>query len=276
MVARAFPQIIEEGKLYMVEPPLFSFKENGKKRFVSTNREMITYLQEKFSKNNDLYRNGTKMSTKSVFDFLYRNERYNEYLKRLADKNICSSEFIELVVTKVNDFGITKSSISKWNPFIKESFSPQLKAEWHDGHIIIYGIKNGRYEDLDLDEYFISCKETRKLIDLMAVNLNVITGYNIYGSINKSNLTIHKTLEVFENSDGREIKRFKGLGQMSAEDLQSTCLDVQNQRSIRITSKDVTKSVEDLGCWHSAKDFAKTYRREFMAKYEPDIQEIST
>lgn len=208
-VACAFPQVIEEGKLYMVEPPLFSFVEKGERKFVSTNRDYLTYLQKNFAKNNDLYRNGNKMNNSQIFDFLLRNERYLEYLKNVADNNICSMEFTELIISNISKIGIDKKSIPEWNKLVSKKFSPQLNAEWVEGRIVISGIKNGRYEMIELDEDLIKSKKTRKLLDVMNSNLNVIYGYGI-NDPNES-VSIYKILEAFGKYKGKDLVRYKGL-----------------------------------------------------------------
>ena len=63
---------------------------------------------------------------------------------------------------------------------------------------------------------------------------------------------------------------------MSAEDLRYTCMDLKNQRSVKITAKDIDKAVADLSFWHSKKQDSRDARRDFMMKYIPDIQDIST
>ena len=66
------------------------------------------------------------------------------------------------------------------------------------------------------------------------------------------------------------------LHEMSAEDLRYTCMDLKNQRSVKITAKDIDKAVADLAFWHSKKQDSRDARRDFMMKYIPDIQDIST
>ena len=209
-MACAFPQVIEEGKLYMVEPPLFSFTEKGVKKFVPDNRSYLTYLQKGFAKHNNLYRNGSKMKNDQIFDFLCRNERYLEYLKNVADNNICSMDFTELIISNLHNFGFDKSSIKDWNKLVHKQFSPQLNAEWTDGRIVISGIKDGRYEMIELDDDLIKSKKTRKLIDIMNNNLNVIYGYGINDESDKS-MSISHVLNAFGKYKGKDLVRYKGL-----------------------------------------------------------------
>ena len=273
IVACAFPQIIEEGRLYMVEPPLFAFTENGKKQFVSTNREYLTYLQKKFAKNNDLYRGSNKMNDTQIFDFLLRNERYTEYLKKVADENICSMEFTELVISNLEKLGVEKESIPAWKKVIHNNFSKQLDVEWKEERIVISGIKNNRFEMIELDDDLLSSKKTKKLIQVMNSNLNVIYDYSIN---DKEKMSIYQVLSVFNSYRAKDLKRFKGLGEMSPHDLRETCMDLKNQKLVKITTKDIDKEVKNLAYWHSKKSEYRDFRRDFMTKYVPDIQDIST
>lgn len=63
---------------------------------------------------------------------------------------------------------------------------------------------------------------------------------------------------------------------MQAKDLRDTCMDLKNQKAVKITSKDIDKAVQDLAFWHSNKQDARDARRDFMMKYIPDITDIST
>jgi len=205
IMACAFPQVIEEGKLYMVEPPLFAFKDGNEKKFVSTNREYLTYLQKSFVKKNDLYRDGHKMNNDAIFDFLVRNERYLEYLQNVADHNICSSKFMELIISNINKLGIEKDSIDKWQKLINKEFSTQLEVKWSEGRITVNGIKDGTYESLEIDSDLINSKKTQKLINIMNNNLNYIRGYSIdNGKEIKDNLTIYDVLQIFNKYSGKD------------------------------------------------------------------------
>ena len=277
IMACAFPQVIEEGRLYIVEPPLFSFKDGNEKKFVATNREYLTYLQKSFAKKNTLYRDGKKMNNDAINDFLIRNERYLEYLQNVADNNICSMKFTELVISNLTRLGIEKSSLDKWKKLISKEFSSQLEVKWSEGRITINGIKDGNWESMELDTELLSSKKTNKLINIMNNNLNHIYGYSIdNGKEIKENLSIYDVLKIFNKYSGKELKRFKGLGEMSAVDLRNTCMDLRNQRSVRITAKDVKKARDRLADWHSRKEASRSFRKDFMLQYIPDIQDIST
>ena len=273
LMACAFPQVIEEGKLYMVEPPLFSFEENGKKKFVSTNRDYITYLQKKFTKENDLYYNGDKLNKEQIFNFLLRNERYLEFLDECAKQNICSNEFTEFVLYNLNHIGVNKSDLETWKSVVKKDFSKQLKCDWVDDHIIIQGMHNGIYEMIELDEALLTSKKTKKLRELMNRNLNNIYGYSINDD---DKLSIFDVLTIFSKYKAKNIKRYKGLGEMSASDLKHTCMDLEHQKAVKITTKDIDKAVKDLALWHSKSLENRNYRKKYMAEYVPDIADIST
>lgn len=53
-------------------------------------------------------------------------------------------------------------------------------------------------------------------------------------------------------------------------------MDLKHQKAVKITTKDIDKAVKDLAFWHSKKQDSRESRRDFMMKYIPDIQNIST
>ena len=66
------------------------------------------------------------------------------------------------------------------------------------------------------------------------------------------------------------------VGEMDAKSLQDTCMNLENQRCIKITTKDIKEAKLRLANWHSRKEAARNFRKEFMLQYIPDIQDIST
>ena len=66
------------------------------------------------------------------------------------------------------------------------------------------------------------------------------------------------------------------VGEMEEKDLRSTCMDLENQRAVRITTKDIKEARARLADWHSKKEASRDFRRNFMLNYIPDIQDIST
>lgn len=274
--AKAFPQVIEQGKLFMVEPPLYSFKENGKKIFVSTNREYVKYLQNKFCEDNTVYFKDKKMDNDALLEFLVRNERYIEYLKKLSNNNTCSEYLMELIMSNIGNIGISKNSVDEWNKLIKSNFSKQLESYWDDDRIIVEGIKNGTYEMVEINEDLITCEKSSKVLSLIDMNMGNISGYSIKGRYEKNELTLFQLLNIFYKYKGDNVHRFKGLGEMNPHDLRSTCMDISKQRTIKVKWKDVDKALRDLAWLHSNKGDSLLKRKEFMKSYIPDITEIDT
>ena len=63
---------------------------------------------------------------------------------------------------------------------------------------------------------------------------------------------------------------------MEEKDLRLTCMNLENQRAVKITSKDVKEARARLANWHSKKETSRAFRKNFMMEYIPDIQDIST
>ena len=66
------------------------------------------------------------------------------------------------------------------------------------------------------------------------------------------------------------------VGEMSAADLKHTCMNLEYQKAVKITTKDIDKAVRDLALWHSKTLENRNYRKKYMAEYIPDITDIST
>ena len=162
------------------------------------------------------------------------------------------------------------------NIIIPENFSSQVSAEWKNNCITISGIKDGNWESLELDDHFLEDRKTKKLLNLMKSNYGRIYNYSIKGKDAASDLSIADVLRIFSKYKGKNLTRYKGLGQMDPEDLRDTCMDGHKQRLSQITVKDTEVAFTKLALWHSSKQSAREGRRAFMLSYVPDLKELNT
>ena len=85
-----------------------------------------------------------------------------------------------------------------------------------------------------------------------------------------------KAIEVHKRTARTNEPCEDNVGEMSPSDLRDTCMDLHNQRIVKITAKDIDKEVRSLAYWHSKKTLYRDFRRDYMTKYTPDTQDIST
>jgi DNA gyrase subunit B len=274
--AKAFPQIIDEGKLFVIVPPLYAYKDGGKQRFAETNRAYMMYRQEKFTEQNSLWVGDKKLQDDQLLAFLLRNENYVDYMDKLAKNEATGAALMELVLSNVRKIGYDKGTVKDWNKLLNNKFSDQVNAIWSDGRVEIEGIKDGNYELLYVDDELIGSKRAKSVMNLLDSNLGKIYNYSVDGANQLNNSSIYEVLSIFGKYKGSDLKRFKGIGQMKPEHLRDRCLDLNKQICKRITWGDIDRSMRQLAMMHSGKAKYAAERKMFMTNYKFDPLDIDT
>jgi len=264
MFVKFFPQIVQDGRLYKVVPPLYEVKNKGKTIFVPTIREFMNLTQKNFAKDHKIYINNKVVSEDDIIKFLIRNERYVENLERISNQYAISSTFCEFIIAN-RHIGFDNDKISEWNRILPSLFR-FIKAEKGHKYLILSGMVKSEY---NLFEYTIEFNEDIKPAE-------VIDSYYGYNLDNTANMSLYEILRLFNNYKPKIITRFKGLGEMNSEDMERTMMKRDVRNSIRLTMDDIEESFYKISVMHSKKKEFSDKRKEFMKHFKFDLLEIDT
>lgn len=277
---KAFPEIIEKGLLYIIQPPAYSFEYKGKTVFVSSNREYFEFLKDRFVKENSLYYEDSKYSNQDLVKFIQKNERYVDRLTRLSDYLFTEPKLVEIIVSfEVNetDGFIKKEHVKKLDKAIKTHYSKEVNVTWDENEdcVLISGFKEYVNTILHLNSEVLKSHRYNDYKEMVIKNYGNIIGYNITSTnSDKKDISLYEVLSVLYSYKGSRLKRFKGLGQMSRDDLRNTCLDPNKRQLIQVTMNDVEAGLQAMINWYSGS--TTEYRKDYMLGYVYDILEIDT
>ena len=82
------------------------------------------------------------------------------------------------------------------------------------------------------------------------------------------NLSIGEFLDQTTKLSAKILTRFKGLGELNAEDMFSTALDINNRVSIQFTVEDAERETEIFKKLHSDKPKYVNERKDMMSQYK--------
>ncbi len=265
---RHMKPIIDSGRLYIAQPPLYRIKKGNSTVYKKDENDLEEYLIEEGLKNTKLRNTqDEQIGGKQLKEIIYLSRKTKNLVIPLM-RRIDNSDIIEhaaivraLDLRNLQDKKIG-SEIAKYLQQRLNLISNLSEKNWivthSNGSINIERTIRGFTQKFKIDENFIVTPEAKALNEIrdqLMENFyrlkengtgtieNKDQEYNIYGPLN----LIDKILEI--GKSGIQINRYKGLGEMNPDQLWETTLD-KNERillSVKISELDAAnKAFEDL------------------------------
>jgi DNA gyrase subunit B len=258
------PELIQRGHLYIAQPPLYLVKKGKKSRYLDSDEEKEQFLLESAVEASEITSNAdgkkpTKLTLKLLLSGLQRAQERRGLLLRLERVYGIDADMAE------NALKLPRAMIQEPS---KLSSSETLKLFGDDAKLIdtsieqeeleLTGEENGnepvvtkiirRGDQIDLA--FFKSHEFHVLLDHDDPEEGI--GKPPYRVVES------KTDEMFETDDllelharlmeigqkGITLQRYKGLGEMNADQLKITTMDPENRRLLRVESPDEAISSE--------------------------------
>ena len=253
---RHMRSVIEKGYLYIAQPPLYKVKKGNAETYLKNEQALQDYLingtinDTKLKLQNDLEVSGQELQ-----------EMLNQVVKFTSALNQISKKFEPtisecLAVNKLlntNAFQESKkdeilSAIAILNPGMAEpdktDWQVNIFAESIEFYRFVRGVKNSKilYKQQTESPEFINLAKVGEI-------LFEYFGKNPILKVKAADYKIHlpsKMLEIIiENGKkGLAIQRFKGLGEMNAEQLWETTLDHSRRTLLQVKVSDVDNAEE--------------------------------
>jgi DNA gyrase subunit B len=242
---RQMPQVVEQGYLYIAQPPLFKVKKGKTEKYIQNETEMLNMLFELAADEIEIPVKGQFVKNKALISHLkrlYRVERLMEWFERRR-KDPYLLQFI------------------LWSGMNKETLKDREKVEeilqkirekdpaMNIGEIQLdeehqtYGVEIRRQNyKLNLDTNFITSPEFRELENLFAIIRDLgETPYKVRIKDEIKEISSSKELLEFvlaTAKKGLTIQRYKGLGEMNPTQLWETTMDPDKRTLLQVTVQD--------------------------------------
>jgi DNA gyrase subunit B len=268
--------VIEAGKLYKVYSPLYRLKDKNYP-YVANKSELIELYHKKIINAYKIRVKGEKFMTKNELkEFLLDTYNYSEDLKRASAESGNINKFlVEMIIASLVLTGIVRSSddyddfdkVFSSQKFIKTIMSKiqsKFKEIVVDETGTFSGVVDGKYSLIKVNKRFL--KKTASLIEIYKKY-----GYEIEVK-NKGHDDI-RTMSIAEFLDDAQKvlplidERFKGLGELNANELYETTLDLNNAISVQYTIDDVEKVLKTFELTHGASKKDAEGRKKLMKEY---------
>ena len=248
---RHMKPMIESGRLFIAQPPLYRSKKGKSIQYIKDENEMEQYLINEGSKNlifavpsaaNKIIKINNKELIKLI-NLSIQVKKLVDQLTRRIDNRLVIEQAAVIAALKpesLNNYEIG-SEIAKYLQLRLNTIERNIwSVKYESNELIIIRSERGVAKKYIIDSEFLITPEAKSLNDMRKTLMNnfgilknrragiLITSDNEY-KINGPIDLIEKVLEI--GKSGTQINRYKGLGEMNPEQLWETTLD-KNYRSL--------------------------------------------
>ena len=225
---RFLKPLIENGYVYLAQPPLYRYKKGKKEIYLKDDRAMSEFLIENGIESIE----DKELGAKDMLELFKVVSAYRSVLKEL-EKRFHVIEVVQYLIENPDVIALKGEELYK-----------HIEAYVHS---LDYNILNKKISDDVVHLYiqnFDGLEEIKINDDLFSNPLFTEAVYinekiKEWG-LDKSNKELLEMLDQIEKSakKGAYIQRYKGLGEMNPEQLWETTMDPDNRRLLRITIED--------------------------------------
>jgi DNA gyrase subunit B len=255
---RQFPKIIENGFLYIAQPPLYKYKKGKNEKYIKDERELNEFLLEQVLVSYEIFLDEKKLS-KEFSESLIRTFRSYSNLLKTYD-----THYDSIFLKKMLHFGDLKNSdietIEKrlnTELIIADDQKSKYKLTQHsleNSQNAIDIISTFKVEIMNsqgtkkfnFPTNFYNSPEFKDLIEKFKFLENYLNNsFECQNSKEKVKLDSLEALINFlltQSKEGSYIQRYKGLGEMNPEQLWETTMNPENRTLIQIKIEDVTEA----------------------------------
>jgi DNA gyrase/topoisomerase IV subunit B len=227
--------LILDGRLYSAQPPLYYAEvgsgKNSKRIYFNDDYELSEYVNKQFCKRNTIqHSNGKKMSPTEISQFVLRNMDYLDMVDHLSRSFAVNPYLLETIVNNYHKGpkALDKAVRAKWR------FSSTNTV---NGVTVITANIDGKRYVTPVDERFIgSC--------LPLIELSKLSEQEYV--VNGTRMGLFDTVNAFEALKPHDIKRFKGLGEMNADQLAESTVRQESRTLMQYTIEDVKREVNEI------------------------------
>lgn len=257
LIYRQIPKLLEEGHVYIAQPPLYRIKRGQREEYIPTEEQMNDLLLE-------LGREGLKLThlkakqtytdnqLKDILELLVEVEQYEHILDK---KGVNFAKYLNFMNGKTKKLPIYKVIVEGKDHFASndQELSKLTGGEKEEGKAEVVEI----FEAHDLEKAFAKLEK----LGLEAANYyppseeQELAGkkskdkpkplYKI--SAEKENFEFFTLKEVLkfvkaQAQKGMNIQRYKGLGEMNPQQLWDTTMDPQKRTLLKVTLEDAVET----------------------------------
>jgi len=249
---RYLPELIENGYLYIAQPPLYKIKKGKQERYLKDDQELNDYLLQEAVNDAHLYANSSAPAISGVALETAVKDYYkiNSIIERLSKK--FNLAFVQTVARSesVNDLKDTKK-IKIWCAQIQQMLAQDSTPA--QKHTVVFNDKTQEVEhtlsvygvDAETDylgKAFFNSDDYKTIKEFSEEVESVFSEESFVEKKGKEvrvkNFSQAVNFLMDDAKKGQSFQRYKGLGEMNPEQLWETTMDAENRILLKVKIED--------------------------------------
>lgn len=274
---RQMKDIVEKEHVYIAQPPLYRIKRGKKEQYISTEREMKTFLIEQGIEGMELYNAGSKsnVTAKKIEELLQLLLKLEKLSSAIERRGVKIGEYLSLRQEKTQKLPLYRLKVEETYQYLYDD-DDLAKIKGKNEKQLDFSLKTDAQEN-ESNEQILTVQEFYEARELEKISKEIakyeldIADYakeevekeqNTNKSLKKGKskekkpiFVINKEKELFslsellqyvlkEGEKGMTIQRYKGLGEMNPEQLWETTMDPERRTLQKVTVEDAVEADE--------------------------------
>ncbi|HDM78770.1 MAG TPA: DNA topoisomerase (ATP-hydrolyzing) subunit B [Deltaproteobacteria bacterium] len=250
---RQMPEIIENGYLYIAQPPLFRVSIGKKEKYLKDEKSLQRYILKRAVKGKRVEVDGKIYEGKDLLNLLESISAYKEYTEKFSREGV-DERLLRILFYLYRSENISADDFSWVDRLSKKLNEAGIEAkkdydsEKEEYKLVVWVSNNHIKKVLDIDRRFFSRSDFRSaqkvFDDIRPLFIEDITLFN--GEDSRTVESPSELLDMIfaEGQKGISIQRYKGLGEMNPEQLWQTTMNPENRSLLQIRVEDAIAADE--------------------------------
>jgi DNA gyrase subunit B len=286
---RQMPELIENGYIYIAQPPLYKIKKGKNESYVKDEKALETLLLSSALEGATFYFDGNsgisgielQQLIQEYYDITSTLNRFSKryprllmqalmYLPPISEKQLTDKHEMEKIVEYINNYFSQHKLDSAYYQLTLEK---DLERELWLPHLTV--INHGVSSNHLINKELFSLSDYRKLTDWGAKLLRLLkpTAYVQREDRKQAIATFEEAMVwlIAEAKKGQTIQRYKGLGEMNPDQLWETTMDPEKRCLLQVRVEDAIAADK---IFTTLMGDQVEPRRAFIEHNAPDVENL--
>jgi DNA gyrase subunit B len=239
---RQMPEIIERGYLYIAQPPLYKVTRGKSERYVKDDAELEAYLiSEGTSGETLILADGTQIAAEDLRDRVRQAANFRASLRRLALRapaDLIEHAALAGALAGNADDAEAKATAVRLNRLAEEG-EDTWEGRFAEGALVLQRTVRGVDETAVLPPSLIASQDAIRLAERAAGVREIYEKPAILRQEKGGEIAVHGPASLLDavlesGRKGLKVQRYKGLGEMNADQLWETTLDANARTLLQV------------------------------------------